>query len=76
MSNQIPFVTMVPNLGLVESQEQCDKTCKRVIGGVPLINKENMCVCFVPPDKEGWENTVERIRATMLSNYDPEYNQQ
>jgi hypothetical protein len=59
---------MLPNLGLIESQEKCETTCETVANGKTLINKENLCVCFVPPNKQGWESTIENIRSTLLSN--------
>lgn len=67
-SKKIPFITMLPNLGMVESQEKCATTCEDVVNGKTLINKENLCVCFVPPNKQGLEGTIKQIRSTLLSN--------
>jgi hypothetical protein len=62
----IPFITMTPNVGVIPSSDSCEETCRETMNGLPLINRSNMCVCFIPPkNEEEWQ----AFQSTILDSF-------
>lgn len=67
--SDIPFITMTPNVGKIASSELCKTTCKDTMNGLPLINRSDMCVCFIPPKEEGdLSKTLSTIILNSIAN--------
>ena len=64
--SSIPFISMIPNIGEIPSQEDCQETCLNTLNGVPLINQKNLCICFVPPKSPDNNKMVQQVIMTQI----------